>query len=48
MIEFAPAARLELGGRVATPLLRFAVPIDVVPFKNSTVPVGVPDPGLAR
>jgi hypothetical protein len=31
---------------VVTPPLRFAVPSDVVPLKNSTVPVGVPVPGL--
>jgi hypothetical protein len=31
---------------VPTPLLSVAVPSDVVPLKNWTVPVGVPPPGL--
>ena len=32
--------------RVAMPPLRVAVPRDVVPLKNATVPVGMPEPGL--
>ena len=45
--RLAPAASVEVGAMVATPLTRFALPIVVEPLKNSTVPVGVPDPGLA-
>jgi len=32
-------------GDVATPAVRVPVPSEVVPSKNSTVPVGVPAPG---
>ena len=31
---------------LATPLVSVAVPSDVEPFMNWTVPVGVPEPGL--
>jgi len=31
--------------KVATPAVRVPVPSEVVPSKNSTVPVGVPAPG---
>ena len=30
---------------VATPRLRFPVPMELPPSRNVTVPVGVPDPG---
>jgi hypothetical protein len=46
VIELAPAARLGVV-KVPTPLVSVAVPIVVAPLKNWTVPVGVPDPGLA-
>src|SRR5262249_15276197 len=45
VIELAPVGSEE-PDRVAVPLVKVAVPSDVVPLKNSTVPVGVPAPGL--
>jgi hypothetical protein len=38
---YAPAFSVEVE-RVATPLLRMELPIEVVPFMKLTVPVGVP------
>ena len=46
MIEFAPDDSVSAVS-VATPSLRFTVPSGSVPLKNSTLPVGVPVPGLA-
>jgi hypothetical protein len=45
VIELAPVGRAR-GARLPTPLVRVAVPSDVVPLKNVTVPVGVPVSGL--
>jgi hypothetical protein len=46
VIKLAPAARavVEI---LPTPLASVCVPSEVPPLKNWTVPVGVPDPGLA-
>ena len=45
VIELAPAVRAVVAS-VATPPESVPSPSDVPPFKNSTVPVGVPAPGL--
>ena len=45
MRAFEPTDRLEVAS-AARPPLSVAVPSDVVPLRNSTVPVGVPEPGL--
>src|SRR5262249_7684352 len=45
VIELAPSINIVVGS-VATPELTLAMPSNVVPLKNSTVPVGVPAPGL--
>jgi hypothetical protein len=41
VIAFAPVAK-AVGGSAATPFVSVAVPSEVVPLKNCTVPVGVP------
>jgi hypothetical protein len=45
VIELAPAPSAVVG-KVAAPLLKVPVPSEVEPLKNSTVPLGVPAPGL--
>ncbi len=45
VIELAPTVS-ELVSSVATPPLKVPVPSEVVPSKNSAVPVGVPVAGL--
>ena len=45
MIELSPVERAAVV-KEATPPDRVAVPSEVGPFRNSTVPVGVPAPGL--
>ncbi len=45
MIELAPSAS-ALVAMLPEPLVSVAVPSEVAPLKNWTVPVGVPAPGL--